>query len=84
MQARAFLREILKPRSYQAAKDLREGNYDTALYEVVLATLLRSGVAYLGIRAIGFTPSESVKASLSGNIAITSSVMGYYLLEENL
>ena len=84
MNLKKLGKEILKPRSYDAAQDLIQGDYQEALQQVALATFLRSCIAYIGIRAIGFSHSEAIKSSLAGNVAITTGVMSYYLIEDNL
>ncbi len=76
-----MLKEILKPRSYNAAQLVKEGEYLKGGFEITTATFLRTMIAYGGIRLAGIEPKTGLKAAIVGNLAITAGVFGYYLLE---
>lgn len=77
-----MIRNLLKPRSYDAAKLVKEGEVVKGLLQASYATLLRTGLAYTGIMLAGFEKKDGLKAAIAGNLAITAGVFGYYMLEE--
>ena len=77
-----MLKELLKPRSYDAAQKLKEGDYAQGIVGVLTATTLRSIISFVGMKAVKIETDVAVKASISANIAVSASVLLYYMLDD--
>lgn len=77
-----MLRELLKPRSYDGVRLIKQGQISKGLLQISTATALRTGLAFTGILLAGFSKKDALLAAFTGNLAITAGVVGYYAMEE--
>lgn len=74
-----MIREILKPRSYESVEQIKKGEYGKGTLGITAATITRSMVAFVGMKAAQIDTATAAKASVAGNIAITASIFIYYM-----
>ncbi len=77
-----MLRELLKPRSYDGVRLIKQGQIPQGLFQITTATALRTGLAFTGIFLAGFGKKDALLAAFAGNLAITAGVVGYYAMED--
>lgn len=77
-----MLKEILKPRSYESALEVKNGNYLGGAIGVLTATTLRSIISFGGMKVAKIDNATALKASISANIAISASIFVYYMLAD--
>ena len=76
-----MFKELLKPRSYDAAQEVKDGNYGKGAIGVLTATTMRSVISFFGMKVARIDDQTAIKASISANIAISASVFLYYMLD---
>ena len=76
-----LLKEILKPRSYEGSRLIKEGDFGAGFIQIATATILRTGISYCGILLAGFDARDGLKAAIAANLAITTSIVAYYMLD---
>lgn len=77
-----MLKELLKPRSYESALEVKNGNYLRGGVGVLTATTLRSMISFGGMKVAKIDNETALKASISANIAISASIFIYYMLAD--
>lgn len=77
----SLLKEFLKPRSYEAAQKILEGE-PGAGYLLTTATLYRAVSTLPGLLLVGIPWKQAVAGSIVGNLFVTATVVGYYLVEQ--
>ena len=72
---------FLKPRSYDAAQSIANGNYRNGL-PIVQATAIRAAMILPGLILLGMPKREATYGALIGSTNISLSLILYYMLKE--
>tara|TARA_B100000287_G_scaffold116216_2_gene108191 strand:- start:594 stop:842 length:249 start_codon:yes stop_codon:yes gene_type:complete len=78
---RDLLASILKPRSYDGAKDIAKGNLQ-GFVPIIQATLVRAALVAPGLLLMGVPNKTAIYGSLIGSANISAGLVIYYMIEE--